>query len=389
MKGKNLVVLLVAAVILGLLAFVTSRQQQTAPPELLGKKIFPELNANDIARVVVTDGTGSVTVERGEKEWRCTSLHGYPANFTKLKNLLLVLEELKIGQTVALTDAEREQLQMVAPNAPAATAAGTLVELADSNGRVVASLLVGASHERPASGPDGGRGGYPDGKYISTDGGKTVYLVADMLTDVSRKDLDWIDADLLNVPSADVKQVTIVPTNGPTLTLSRESGNLLLPDLADTEEMDASKLYGVDGAFNYLRINGVADPALTDAELGMTTPSLFTMETKDGRLYTAHIGATPSDSDNRYMRFDVALKPAPPKTEEGEQDKASEDKEAADARAQKEQEVADLNAKLKDWTFLISSYKAEGMTRQRADLVKEKENEKEKSDDEESATDES
>ena len=109
----------------------------------------------------------------------------------------------------------------------------------------------------------------------------------------------------------------------------------VLKGLGPKEELDTSKTYSLDSALSYLDFSSVADPALTEAELGFSTGAVYTVTVKDGSntvKRVAHVGNKVKDGTDRYFKLDDGK-----------------------------------------WVFTISSYSAENMMKKRSDLVKVKE----------------
>jgi len=328
-----------------------------------------------------------VTVARVEDRWTVAERFNHPADFKRLSGLVTRLAELKIGQVMTLEEKQKAALKMALPGT--AAEAGTLVELFDGANRRLAALLVGAEHMRKPQDEGGFYGGYGDGSYVSPDGGRSVYLVAQVVSDLETSPKDWLDRELFSVDSAAVSNVTATSATGETLELERpaDGGSLKLKGLAENEELDSGKLYSIEAALSYLRADDVADPALSDEALGMTTAAVFRVTTKNGEVYTARIGGAVAGTGRRYARFEAALLPAPPAPEPppvadtnaaaGATNALAEAKAKAEERKKTEEKIASLNAKLKAWTYAIESYKADAMTPTRSALVKPKEKKEE------------
>ena len=108
----------------------------------------------------------------------------------------------------------------------------------------------------------------------------------------------------------------------------------VLKGLTAKEELDTSKTYSLDSALSYLDFNSVADPKLTEAELGFSTGFVYTVTYKDGSntvKRVATVGNTVKGGSDRYFKMDNG-----------------------------------------SWVFTISSYSAENMMKTRKDLVKAK-----------------
>ena len=127
--------------------------------------------------------------------------------------------------------------------------------------------------------------------------------------------------------------------------------------LGEKEELDTSKTYSLDSALSYLDLTNVADPKLTEAELGFATGAVYTATLKNGTVYTAKTGGTATGSD-RWLKVSAAFIPVGTNATEN---------------AKLEQAVKDFNAKVGKWTYSVSSYSADNMAKSRKDLVKAKE----------------
>jgi hypothetical protein len=383
MKLKNLIVLLVVAAALVALAFLSSRKQMPQEPDAIGKPVLPDLAVNDVARIAVRSATARTSVALEKDAWVVPDRYNYPADFSRIKDTLMKLADLKVGQVVRADEKQRAQLRLTMPPKEGGTnEAGTLVQLMGADGKELASLLVGGSHSRKASGPSAAYGPYPDGSYVSPDGGQTVYLVSEVLDSIPAAPREWMDSEMVNVQASDVMRVTVAATGRADVVLVRDekSNQLSLTNLTDKEEMDTSKLYGVESCLSYLRFEDVADPTLTNEQLGMDAPSAVTVETRNGEIYTARIGAKDEPTGHRYVAFAVMLKPQPPvppvAADETNAVKKAEAAEKAKQRAEQEKKTADLSARLSKWTYLCAAYKAEAMTPARDGLVKKKEEKK-------------
>ncbi|MBN1557914.1 MAG: DUF4340 domain-containing protein [Lentisphaerae bacterium] len=393
MKTKQLLILVVLALILGGLAVLTSRRRETAAPSVIGQEVLPDLDVNAVRKIVVTAGTNSATIVKRGGAWTAAEAFGYPADFEKIRERLIDLADLRIGQVIAAAGEQRRALNLLPPSAEAG--GGTRVALYDDPeaAEPVAALLVGATRRRaPADG--GAYGGYPDGQYVSPDGGDTVYLVADTLNTFAPEAASWLDTEIVNVAAADVTNVTIRHPDSQPVRLARgaDGGDLAVQGLAEDEETDTSKVYGVASALSYLRFDDIADPALPDDALGLDNPAVFTAQTRKGETYTIRLGAAPEGHDGRYARLSAALlpqaepagtSPAEASTEaaagpEAENPESGADAQAQKERAEQEEKIAVLNRRLEGWTYRIPSHKAKAMLYSRDDIVTAKEQEDEK-----------
>lgn len=429
MKGKNLVILVVLAVILVGYAYLSSNRNRQPPAaaSVLGKPVLPALQEtevlNSIERLTFRSAAGTVAVAQAESGWVAPAKYGYPVEFNKVHDFVRKLRDLKVGQCMPEGRKQLEELNLLSPRDVSGTnqPTGTLVELADKDGKVLASLVIGKERRRAT--PDSRfSDSYPDGRFVAADG--KPYVVSDTLDGLPHDVKDWLDADLVNVSASDLDEILVQDASGKTLVLRRPEGggDLKVGDLAEKEEMDTSKVSSLSGTLGYLRFNDVVDPKFTDAQMGFDKAITYTARAKNGKIYTMKIGANPSVGDDRYIRLSVALAPDDePKKDataavteagkkEGESDKddakkaeaakttenkAAEKKEDEEAKKKEEEakkkreerekaekEVRNLNAKLGKWTYIVAKYKVEAVSAERKDFVKAKEEKKEEKKDE-------
>ncbi|MDI6774459.1 MAG: DUF4340 domain-containing protein [Verrucomicrobiota bacterium] len=380
MKGKNLVVLVVVAVILVGLAYLSSTRNRKPPASLavIGKPAVHALQdtdtLNNVERLTFRSAGSTVAVARVSDAWVVPAKYGYPADYDKVSDFVRKVRDLKVGQCVGKERKQLEDLNLLSPAEATGTNAqtGALVELADKDGKMLASMVVGKEHRR--STPDSPFGaGYPDGRFVAVDG--RAYLVADTLDGMPANDKDWLDADLVNVSASDLTEIEIKDAAGKTLTLKRAEGggDLKVGDLGEKEEMDAAKVGSLAGILSYLRFNDVADPKLTDEATGFDKAVTVTARAKDQKVYTMKIGAKPSIGNDRHIRLSVAMTPAtepkdaePVKPDAAKADeKKSDDAKAADDAKKKEdrekaeKDARDLNAKLRNWTYIVAKHKVD------------------------------
>jgi hypothetical protein len=343
MTNKKLVTLAATAAVLGALAYVSTSSKKMNTPPLVGKAVLPAVDLSDVQKIEV-GGDKKLVLESADGGWVIRSLFGYPADIAKIRENLLKLKDLKIGHVATGKKLDK----------PA------LVDLQGASGKSLATLRLGDKHMRkPAGEMDqfGGGEGYPDGRYVSAAGSDAVYLVKETLEAFDGDPKSWTETQICTVPSADITAVTL-SGQGQTVTLTKKDGAWTLPGLGEKEEFDTSKSYSLESALSYLNFSTVADPALTDDQLGFATGSVFSVTLKSGESYTAKVGATATNSTDRFFKVSASFSAVGTN--------ATENAELA-------KKVESFNQKAGKWTFVIPSYNADNMTKRRADLVKAKE----------------
>ncbi|MDA0576623.1 MAG: DUF4340 domain-containing protein [Verrucomicrobia bacterium] len=364
MRSRPLIILLVLALaMVGIAVKTRDRATTTAAHARPGGLLLPDLPVNEIARMtIMSDGVTS-TVTRTSGVWTLAEKHHYPANFSRVRDALRKFAELKTGDQRRVTPDTRKDFGIVTPAAGQPDA--TRIELADAGGKIVAALLLGKHHLRKAATDSPYGGEFPDGRYVSADGGDTIYMIKDTLSEINAQGTSWIESEILNIEASQLVRVSLADDAGATLAFTTtESGDALtLEGLADNEELDPSQLASLRNALAYVNLHDVADPALDDAAMGFDSPARFTAETRDGRQIKALIGNNVAGG-GRYIRYHVERLGTPTQDTNATAEVASMIASAED--------VAALNEKLTPWTFVVPGYKAESLVLTRATLVKPK-----------------
>ena len=338
MTTKNLAILGAAAVVLGGAAWYCNSGRAVRAPSIVGEKILPSFDVADVARIEI-GGAKKVQLVADDKGWKLQSLYGYPADVTKIRENLLKLTELKVGQV-----ANGKKL-----------ASPATIDIQNAAGKSLAALPLGETHTSKPKGQAAmyGGGGYPDGRYVEYKG-KTV-LVKETLDAFDGDPKKWVDTRIASVSASDVQSV-VFEQGKEKVSLTRKDSKWELAGLGPKEELDTSKTYSLDSALSYLDFNDVADPKKSDAELGFTTGCVYSVTLKNGESYTAKVGG--KNGSDRWVRLSATFKAVGTNATEN---------------AASEKKVKEFNDKVARWTYAVSSYSADNMSKKRADLVKAKE----------------
>jgi hypothetical protein len=389
MKGKNLVILVVLAVILSMAAFMMSRKEQAGPPAVQGEKVLPDLDVNRITRIAVTSTDSTAVVAEAEGRWLAENKYDYPVKFEKVRQVLLDLYELKVGQLVRAEGRQLEELEMQPPDGTTENA-GVLVELYAGPDAPNETLLLGKERMASAEGRMGGHS-YPAGRYVSPDMGQTVFLVSETLGNVSPQINRWLNTQIVNVRASAVEKAVLEGSDRKKLVLklNEASEGLTIDDVPADKEVDDSQTRSIRSALSYFRFDDVADPSLSDDLTGLDSPALFTVITTNGVSYTVKIGSYSDETESeRYVklsarvleRSDRAETPAEDAVEEETAGPEKEEKEAEDDTATLHEEIEELNNRVAKWTYLVADHKVEPMLKTRNDILTEKEDQKDSDD---------
>ena len=360
MNSKKLIGMVVALIVLAGIALVQKKGDHRHRPASggNGQTLFQGLDLNTVDALTVSQGSNTVELVKKDGKWLNSSLYNYPVNFKTLADALRKAGEVKMGRPMRTGNVKDSEFGL--------DKARTV--LLQAGGKDAVKLEIGARREASDT------AGWANQHFVRKDGAQDIYLVDYDFRPFKETAVDWIEKQILNVRSADVVSVDAGDVH-----LKQEGADWKLSDLDEAkEEFQTSEANKLRMAMQYLNCQTVADPKLTDEQAGFTNAVVYTAKDKDGLVYTVTLGG--EQDGNRYARFAVAYeKPAAPSAPAD--DASQEDKDAyqkqldafnktADAHQKK---AADLNAKLKGWTYLISSGDAGDFMVAREKLVKAKE----------------
>ena len=379
MNRKQFIILLVLVAVLGAAGLVIHQRGQQSwhsAGQSIGQKLLPDFPVNDIAQITVKSGTSQLNLARRDNVWSVAERGNYPANFSRISELLLKFSDLKIAQVEEIGPSQLGRFEMLPVGAGANT--GTQIEFKDATGKVRNSVLLGKKHLRKPSGGSqfGGDEGWPDGRYVKADGAKTVALISDTLDSVQPKPESWLNKDFFTIEKPRSIAVQFPEaTNSWKLTRASETNDWQLADLKAGEKLDDAKVSGVTSPFSSPSFNDVL-PGDTQLEAaGLTNVTTVTVETVDGFTYTANIGQKRDDNLPLVLAVNANL-PASriAAKDEKPEDKTRLDKEFADQQKKLADQLAN-ETRLAKWIYLVPGYSVESLLKPRFQLLTEVKNE--------------
>ena len=173
-----------------------------------GLALFEKLPLNDITQIHLVDGKGEATITLKDQRWVVRQRGDYNANTQDVSELLLKLPELKVVQTENVGASLLPRLNLVSPARDASKDAknagdvGTLLELSDKSGKLIASLLLGKKVIKIEDSPLPIKPEKAVGRYVLYPGNPTVLVVSDGLTSAEAKPERWLAKDFFKVERA-------------------------------------------------------------------------------------------------------------------------------------------------------------------------------------------
>jgi len=372
MSARMLAVLVGLLVLIGGGAAWHYRQDnRNTTVESLGKPLLPDLKAAQVAAIEIRQPEGTLTLVRKDERWVIAERADFPADATKVREFLLKLIELKIGQNEPLAAADRPRLQL----AESGKEAATRLVLKAADGKALGTLLVGKKYFKGAT-PDNAERMPGDGRFVMLPAStERVFIVSDALAQASAKTSLWVQTDGIAVANPVMMEMRF--HDGERWRINKLDGNQgwKLDPLKPGEKAEQSKLSGAAYGLYELKISDVAVPGLSDVDTGLDQALTLTAESQEGARYALKLGKPREQDAAIYARITVEkapeVKPRMPYKDEKPEDKAKFDKEYNERFAKDQNRYAREKA-LAAWTVTVPLKSLNEVLKRRADLLEKK-----------------
>ena len=347
MSARALLVLTVLLIVLGGGALLYQRQQAAERPRnaaVLGKPVLKDLRAADVAALQIVEPKSTLTIERKDDGWVIRERDGFAADVAKVREFVIKMIELKVGQSVPLGEKDRARLNL--------DGSGTQVTLAAQDGKPLGKLVVGKKYfkrevENPEKSP-------ADGRFVALPGeAGTAYIVSDPLVQASSKSADWIDRSSFQVEKVKTLEVRMADGNGWKIERSGDNADWKLAGAKPGEKLDIGKANAASYSLSLLELADVAAKDVKDT--GLDKPTLIDATTLDGLSYEIRIGK--AEGDDYYVTFSSSG------TVQGNE---------SDERIKKLKARLPREKRLSDYLLLVPKAKLEDTLKPRADLLEKK-----------------
>ncbi len=205
MSRQRLIALLIAA-LAAISAALYFNTERNVVREVHGQPLLPSLASelNDVTSLSVLKGsaTPTVTVHKQGEQWTVAQRANYPADFPKLRKLLLALNDAKIREEKTSDPANYSIIGVEDPTKPGATGAQIeLIAKADKQ-----DLIVGKPAEQ--------------GSFVRRVGENSSYVVEPAIS-FEAEPRYWIDTRLLDLSADKIQSIQFKPDSGAGYTLRR------------------------------------------------------------------------------------------------------------------------------------------------------------------------
>lgn len=370
MTRKQFLLLLLAFVVLGgigIALFWQDIEAYRASGSKIGAKLLPDLKVADVAQVELRDAKTQATLVRKENHWVVQERDGYPADFKAISDLIIKLSDLKVVQADTVGESLLPRVELVQPGK--GEGAGTLVDIKDSGGKSLATIVLGKQILKKDRGNPlpSAQDGIPAGRYVRVlSSNDQVVVVSDPLSNAEARPGRWLDKDFAKIER--IKTLAVAGEGQPwKITRDVEWGQWEFA--GGGGELDASAAVGAVNALGQLSFEDVATGAKPEDAV---QPVTVTAETFNGPVYTLKISKHKAGDDYLLNLSVTGEPPLAREAEKGEkpEDKERLDKEFAENRKRLELRLARDKAR-SDWTYIVEAKQVAPLLKGRSEMMAE------------------
>jgi len=249
----------------------------------LGRPLFKDLKAADIASIRIVEPKATLTLQRKDERWVIAERADFPADLSKVREFVLKAIGLKVGQSEPVGEKDRARLNL--------DASGTRVEFKAADGKDLGVLTVGRKYfKREVENPEKARA---DGRFVALPAeAGTVYVVGDPLEQATTKSAEWIDRTAFKVEKVKTLEVRYPAGGGWRIERSGDNADWKLIGAKPGEKLDISRANAASYSLQLLELNDVApkDAPPNDETRGLDKPILVDATTLEGASYAIKIG---------------------------------------------------------------------------------------------------
>ena len=214
MKRQKL--LLLSAITIAVIIIAAFFSQSRAPQTTIEKEtLFPELanKINDVTRIEIksSEDPDVILQKMQGGQWALQSADNYPAQFDKIKDIVVSLSQLKI--LAIKTDNPGLYPELGVEGTDDDNTSSLLLTLSDESGTTLASLIVGKPRKNNT-------GNNRPNLYVRKADAKNALLVEGYLQLKSDNNA-WYERNVIHIPASRIQDVNIVKSNGDHLLIKK------------------------------------------------------------------------------------------------------------------------------------------------------------------------
>ncbi len=221
MKRQKLLVF--SAITIAIIIMAAFFNQSRAPQTIIKKEtLFPTLadKINDVTRIEIksSENNDVILQKMDNGQWALQSADDYPAQFDKIKDVVVSLSQLKILATKTDNPKLYPALGVEGPGIGDSKGRNTnslLLTLSDQSGKTLVSLIVGKPQNKNEV------SNLPK-LYVRKPDAKNALLVEGYLQ-LKSNNSAWYERNVIHIPTSRIQGVNIVKNNGDRLFISKRS----------------------------------------------------------------------------------------------------------------------------------------------------------------------
>ena len=359
MKTRTLLILiLILGILAGAGALIIRLKAPERSQERMGNHLFEQLPVNDIMSITIKGDGEAVTLVKKTDFWVVANRFHYPADFSKIIDLVRNFKDAKIGRQFASSEDKLKRLSLKDPEdseAPQGTQ-GIRILLQGEKGASLASILLGKTRK-------GGEGGaFPDGRYVMLGDEPTIYLIDKHFPLLEKKPSAWLDKELVKVAGDEVKKISCAKDQGKkvvyTLERPKKGNDFETENLQAGQKIDKSKINRLSGALSALRIEDVLDPSTDPVTIGMDASTKLEYHLFNGTIYRVYVGKGCLEADRCYLKVEVDYQKPKGETDKPAEGESGKKGQGSPKKTPEEYalEAKHLNDRLSPWVYVIPKW---------------------------------
>jgi hypothetical protein len=369
MKRQQVYLLLGAALVLAIAGTIFQMVRSAGwKGQSANLEPFAQLPVNTIEKLVIKSSKSSITLQKKGEIWTVAERNGYPADFSKIRDLIRSLWEFKVVRQLEVGPSQFARLHIQSPGQ--GDGSGVQLDLIAASDKPVKTLIFGKSFGGEGSADDEAEGPADSGRFVYDPSEKDkVYLGKESFYTVDPSPQNWIDKDFIK--PGPIKEITRDSSaTGDGWKISRKDEKPQW-DLVEAKPGEAINPQAVASLGNFAPNFSDVKPAdAPDSETGLKQPVKVNLAGFDGFKYTVEIGG-PGPEQTHFLRFKVSADL--PSTRTAEANESPDDKKKKDDEFSKQQDELKTRLaaeeKLQKWIFEVDDFSVEPFLKPRQDIV--------------------
>jgi hypothetical protein len=330
MSKKTLMVLVVLLAVLAGGRWMHGGRSPSSDGEMAsaGSALLASVDLSTVHAIAIDDGSSTTHLERVEGIWCVAEQDNYPADFDRLRAMMLTIDGLETGPVVDEGADHLAEYGLAAGEEPAPLRI-TLVHEKGTTVLSLGKLWTPQGGEQPW--------GSAPGRYVRVDEGPVLLLKEDVRI-VQADAGKWWDRSLVEVAPESIRRVEVGSVDDTFSVEHGTNGTFTLVGAPGGEEVDVAAANRLFGALKSLRAEKIL-PHAEESEAAFTNAITYKAEA-EGATYWIHLGEARAElGDGKPVKVEVT---------------------AATAATPEQLAAATLaNRQLNGRTFLIATYLAE------------------------------